>query len=285
MRGVFTTDGGWGDGYRPETAAAAREIVREIKAAGSDGVKLMYDDMRWVTTRPFAVMNRGIAAAIIDEAHRQGMLAVAHAPIQTFAKQALEDGVDCLLHGVISEPVDAEFIELMRRNGACYVSTLVMFETNAGYAEWADRMQAFDVGHQLDPQSLELFYGVSPGTPRLDNIGWAVERLPVLRQNLVTVSRAGIPILIGTDTGIPGVLPGISAQLEMVLHVDAGLTPEAVLRAATTNAAIVMKQPGAFGTLAVGAQADLLILDGDPRENIGNIRLIRHVVRGGRIVR
>jgi len=283
VRGVFTTDGGWGNGYTPGTPDEARALVRELKAAGSFGVKLMYDDMRWATTRPFAVMDREIAIAIIDEAHRQGLMSFAHAPVLGLAKHLLEAGVDCLIHGIISEPVDAEFIDMMKRSNTCYISTLTMFQTNAGYGEWADRLEAFDINKRLNPAAMDLFRKVPPGTARLDNTAWAVERLPVLRLNLFTVHGAGIPILIGTDTGIPGVLPGISAQLELVMHQETGLDPMDVLRAATTTAAEVFDRKGVFGTLRDGAQADLLVLDADPRIDVGNVRRIRHVIRAGRV--
>jgi len=285
VRGVFTTEGGWGNGYTPKTTDEAREIVREIKAAGSSGVKLMYDDMRWATTRPFTVMDRKIADAIIDEARRQGLMSFAHAPVLELARHLLEAGVDCLIHGIISEPVDADFIDLMKRNNSCYISTLTMFQTNVGYAEWADRLVAFDINKRLNPAAMEIFRKVPPGTARLDNTAWAVERLPVLRLNLFTVHSAGIPVLIGTDTGIPGVLPGISTQLELVMHQEAGLEPIDILRAATTTAAEVFNSKGVFGTLRDGAQADLLVLDADPRLDIGNIRQIRHVIRAGQVHR
>lgn len=285
VRGVFTTKDGWGNGYTPETPDEARKIVREIKASGSTGVKLMYDDMRWATTRPFAVMDREIADAIIDEARRQGLMSFAHAPVQELAKHMLEAGVDCLVHGIISEPVDADFIDMMKRNNTCYISTLTMFQTNAGYAEWADRLEAFDLNKRLNPAAMEIFRKVPSGTARLDNTAWAVERLPVLRLNLFTVHSAGIPVLIGTDTGIPGVLPGISAQLELVMHQEAGLEPIDILRAATTTTAEAFNSKGVFGTLRDGAQADLLVLDADPRNDIGNIRRIRHVIRAGQVHR
>ena len=283
VRGVFTTEGGWGQGYTPKTAAEAREIVRKVKAAGSFGVKLMYDDMRWATTRPFAVMDREIADAVIDEARRQGLMSFAHAPVRELARHMLEAGVDCLVHGIISEPVDAEFIDLMKINNTCYISTLTMFQTNAGYAEWADRLEAFDIDKRLNPAAMDIFRKAPSGTPRLDNTAWAVERLPVLRLNLFTMHSAGIPVLIGTDAGIPGVLPGISAQLELVMHQEAGLEPIDILRAATTTAAEVFNSKGIFGTLRDGAQADLLVLDADPRIDIGNVRRIRHVIRAGQV--
>ena len=285
VKGVFTTDGGWGRGYAPATTDEARAIVRELKAVGSDGVKLMYDDMRWATTRPFPIMDRAVMTAIIDEAHLQGMMAFAHAPILELAKEVLEGGVDCLIHGILSDPIDSEFIELMHKNESCYISTLTMFQTNAGLKAWADRLDEFDTEDRLDPETLALFRKTPVGTPRLDNTGWAVERLPVLKANLLAVHRAGISVVLGTDTGIPGVLPGIAAQLEMAMHVEAGLTAEQTLQAATVNAARMMGQADVFGRIAEGMQADMLILDADPREDISNIRRIRHVIRGGRVVK
>ncbi len=284
IRGVFTTAEGWGRGYTPATPDEARAIVRELKAAGSDGVKLMYDDMRWATTRPFPVMSQPVMAAVIDEAHRQGMKAYAHAPILELAREVLAGGVDCLIHGILDEPVDDEFIRLMRKNNACYISTLAMFQTNDGLKSWADRLDAHDDQDRLDASMLDLFRKAPSGTSRLDNTKWAAEHLPVLRANLLAVHQAGILIAMGTDTGIPGVLPGIAAQLEMVMHVEAGLTPAEVIEVATRNAAVMMDQPDRFGGVTEGMAADLLILDADPRQNIVNIREIRHVIRGGQLV-
>lgn len=284
IKGVFTTEDGWGHGFKPESTDEARAIVRVLKTAGSDGVKLMYDDMSWATTRPFAVMRPDIMAAIIDEAHRQDMLTFAHAPVLEYARQTLEAGIDCLLHGIISAPIDAAFIELMQRNNACYISTLAMFQTNAGYSSWADRLEAFDLEDRLDPKAMALFHKIPTGTARLDNTAWAAARLPVLRANLIEVHQAGIPVVIGTDTGIPGVLPGIATQLEIVLHVEAGLTPMAALEAATGNAARMLRHQGTFGGIREGMAADLLILAADPIQDINNIRRIRYVVRAGKIV-
>jgi len=283
VRGVFTAEGGWGEGYTPATPDEARALVRELKAAGSFGVKLIYDDMRWATTRPFAVMDRKIATAIIDEAHRQGLMSFGHAPIQELAKHLLEDGIDCLVHGIISEPVDAEFIDMMKRNNTCYISTLAMYQTKAGYGEWADQLEQFDINKRLNPAAMELLHKMPTDTQRLDNSAWTAERLPVLRLNLFTVHGAGIPVLIGTDAGMPGVLPGISAQLELIMHQEAGLDPADVLRAATSTVVEVLDRKGVFGTLSNGAQADLLVLDADPRLDIGNVRRIRHVIRAGRV--
>ena len=243
----------------------------------------MYDDLRWATTQPFLVMDREIATAIIDEAHRQGLMSFAHAPIQELAKHLVEDGVDCLIHGIISEPIDAEFIDMMKRNNTCYISTLTMYQTKAGFGEWADQLKQSDLNKRLNPAAVELIRKLPTNTARFDNSAWTAERLPVLRLNLFTVHGAGIPVLIGTAAGMPGVLPGISTQLELIMHQEAGLDPVDILRAATSTVAEVLDRKGVFGTLRGGAQADLLVLDADPRLDVGNVRRIRHVIRAGRV--
>ena len=283
--GLFTAPKGWGRGHEPLSASEARTMVQSMKASGSDAVKLMYDDMSWATTRPFAVLDPAIMAAIIDEAHRLGMKAFVHAPVLELAAEAVEADVDCLLHGIISDPIGPELIESMLEHGTCYMSTLTMFHTNAGYAAWADRLEEFDKYDRLDPAMLEAFRlpAVQGGTARLDNTAFAAQQLPVLRANLLRVAKAGVPIVLGTDTGIPGVLPGIALQLELVMHVDAGLSPSQALDGATRNAAAMLDQASVFGSIAPGLAADILIVDANPLEDIRNIREIYRVIHAGRV--
>ncbi len=283
--GLFTAAKGWGRGHEPLSASEARTMVQSMKASGSDAVKLMYDDMSWATTRPFAVLDPAIMAAIIDEAHKLDMKAFVHAPVLELAAEAVAADVDCLLHGIISDPISPELIESMLEHGTCYMSTLTMFHTNVGYAAWADRLEEFDKYDRLDPAMLEAFRlpAVQGGTARLDNTAFAAQQLPVLRANLLRVAKAGVPIVLGTDTGIPGVLPGIALQLELVMHVDAGLSSRQALDGATRNAAAMLDQASVFGSIAPGLAADILIVDANPLEDIRNIREIYRVIHAGRV--
>ena len=284
-KGLFTAPKGWGKGHQPLTAAEARKLVQSMKASDSDAVKLMYDDMGWATTRRFPILDRAIMRAIIDEAHKLEMKAFVHAPVLELATEAVAADVDCLLHGIISDPVTPEFIELMLEHGTCYISTLTMFHTNEGYAAWADRLEKFDKYDRLEPEVLDAFRlpAVQGGTVRLDNTAFAAQQLPVLRENLVRLVNAGVPVVLGTDTGIPGVLPGIALQLELVMHVDAGLSSRQSLDAATRNAAAMMNQSGVFGSIEPGQAADILILDANPVEDIGSVRDIYRVIHAGRV--
>lgn len=91
--------------------------------------------------------------------------------------------------------------------------------------------------------------------------------------------RAGVPVLVGTDTA----LGGFRFHDEMALLVRAGLAPAEVLRAATLDAARYAGLEGEYGTVAVGKVADLVVLDADPLADIGNAKRIRAVLIGGRL--
>ncbi len=91
--------------------------------------------------------------------------------------------------------------------------------------------------------------------------------------------RAGVPVLVGTNTAIGG----FRYHDEMALLVRAGLSPAEVLRAATIDAARYARAEDRFGTVAVGKNADLVLLDADPLADIGNARRIRAVLMGGRL--
>jgi len=91
--------------------------------------------------------------------------------------------------------------------------------------------------------------------------------------------RAGVPILAGTDVGVPG----HTLHRELELYVKAGLTPLEAIQAATITPARVMKLDNEVGTIEPGKRADLIILDADPLANISNIRKVRFVMTQGRL--
>ncbi len=96
---------------------------------------------------------------------------------------------------------------------------------------------------------------------------------------------AGVTILAGSDSGPFNsfVYPGASLQDELVLLVQAGLTPTQALQAATINGARFMGVAGRTGTIAVGKDADLLLLTANPLSNIANVKKIAAVVSRGKV--
>jgi imidazolonepropionase-like amidohydrolase len=96
------------------------------------------------------------------------------------------------------------------------------------------------------------------------------------------LAEAGVPLLAGTDAGgLPGLVPGWELHRELELLVEAGLHPWEALRTATHNPGNYLTA-GEFGTVSVGARADLVLLDADPLAAIANTRRIAGVVVRGR---
>ena len=93
------------------------------------------------------------------------------------------------------------------------------------------------------------------------------------------LAGAGIPIVAGTDKGVPG----SSVQREIELYVQAGLTPMEALRSATAVPAGVMGLERDSGTIAPGLRADLIIVDGNPLERIADLRKVVMVSTDGRL--
>ena len=270
---------------KPKTPAEAQAIVRKLKALNVDAIKVIRDDLGWAMTRRMEPMTLEVLQALVDEAHRQKLKVYVHAPQLARAKEALRAGVDGLMHGIIDEPVDPDFLAMMKTNNAIYVPTLAMFEDVADVSAYARRHGAYWDELGLQPSGAYQVYvsgfGVKLFQSLLDNTAFTKERMPVLRANLKRVFDAGVPIVMGSDTGFFGVLLGVATQLEMELMVDAGLTSAEALRAATINAARMIGRDQEQGTIDAGKVADLLILDANPLDDIRAVRRIHRVVKGG----
>jgi Amidohydrolase family len=112
---------------------------------------------------------------------------------------------------------------------------------------------------------------------------WAISK-KVFSKDLELVGdmqRAGVEILAGTDTLNPYCLPGFSLHDELGLLVQSGLTPMQALQAATLNPARFLGRENDLGSVATGKIADLVLLDANPLDDIGNTRKISAVVFGG----
>jgi imidazolonepropionase-like amidohydrolase len=112
------------------------------------------------------------------------------------------------------------------------------------------------------------------------------ERFVQLELEMVNkLHRAGVPFMAGTDAAAGvHVLPGFSLHDELALFVKAGFTPMEALQTATLNPAKFLGRVADQGTLEKGKVADLVLLDANPLEDIGNTRKIRSIVLAGRFL-
>ncbi|HWP43695.1 MAG TPA: amidohydrolase family protein [Blastocatellia bacterium] len=283
---TFGAEGGHGpqSKFTPETPDEARAAVRQLKATGTDAVKIYHTNLIYVTKQVRPMLKSDVLRAIIEEAHRQGLKTYTHSPVLEHAKEALRAGVDGLAHGILSDPVDDEFIALMKRNGAVYVSTHAVFESVADVAGWTRRAADMDVRKLVPRQIYEL--GTDPNNTKRweakwNNLAYMKDRLPTLRANLRKVYDAGIPVVLGSDSA--GGFVGLASQIELALQAESGLTPQEVLQTATINAARMIGREKDLGSIEPGKLADMVVLDADPLADIRNVRFVHRVIKGGRI--
>ncbi len=262
--------------------SVARAAVRAHVARGTDAVKI------WYIVRPGADTTalKAVVRTIAEETHRLGVRLIVHATGLWEAKDALRAGADVLVHGVMDRPVDDEFIALARDRHVIYIPTLTVFD---GYRQVAVRH--FEPHYPLgcvDPATLAKARATDSLPPPANVAPDFVERqrtraaqsLSQGEANLAAVFRAGITVAAGTDAGNPLTLHGPSLYWELQAERDAGLTPMQVLVSATKNGALAMGRTD-IGTLEAGKLADLVVLGADPVADIGNVREVRYVMRGG----
>ena len=230
-----------------------------------------------------------IVRAIAQAAHAQHVRLAVHATELEVAKSALRAGADYLVHSVFDEPVDDEFIALMRKNHALLCPTLFVRD---GYRlALSNQWQATPEEQRLaDPQIVAAMRDLEK-MPK-DKIPARIAKLmadkpatappTVSMQNLKKLQDAGIPIVMGTDAGNIGTLHGPSVFREMKLMQESGLTPLQVLRSATTNGAKAMGRDD-LGAIAPGKLADLVMLDADPLADTANLSHAVRVIKGGTV--
>jgi len=267
--------------------ADVRSGIRYLSAEKSDAVKVWFIP---VAERNFEEMAKLVQLAG-EEAHRQKLPLIVHALGLREAKAALKAGANLLVHSVGDVPVDEEFLRLARSNSVIYCPTLTVVD---GYrrlweaAENGAAPQVDDPNRCVDPQTLaRIALTAQMAGSRGDAATQERRRArfetygKIAPANLMKVRDAGIRIAMGTDAGNPLTLHGPSVYAEMEAMQAAGMSPMEVLVAATRNAAMACGREDRFGTVEAGKQADLLVVEADPSQDIKNLRRLRYVVRGG----
>src|SRR5262249_1129059 len=118
----------------------------------------------------------------------------------------------------------------------------------------------------------------------------ALSQVPDLKntaavKNLISAYHAGVPLVLGTDSGNPGTFHGAAAHREMELWQEAGIPATEILKAATSNAAELLGAGNRIGKIAKGYEASLVIVDGNPLDDVRGVRRISDVFFKGERVR
>ncbi len=234
---------------------AARAAVREIAAYAPDFIKAFTDGWRYNNAPDNTSMDEATLTALVDEAHLHGIKVFTHTVTVERGKQAARAGVDLIAHSILDRPVDDELIALMLENGTAYGPSLAVYEPVRVASAPPE-----------DPDSPVL---------RQRRINFQVALANVKR-----LHDAGVPVVVATDAGMPGTPHGRAATRELELLVKAGLEPRQALAAATTVAARVLGATDR-GRLAEGLRADLVLVEGDPWDDVTAMQQVRRVFVAG----
>jgi imidazolonepropionase-like amidohydrolase len=268
--------------YFVETAAEVAKDMDELAAKKPDYVKMWVDDTLGHGKR----MPLEISKAIIDNARKHGLRALAHVFYLEDAKLLSDAGVGALMHSVRDAPVDDALIQSMKAHHVWQAAaTFTREESVFVYAKtppfvddpfFTRGVSEKTIATLKDPAYQKRFAS-NPDTFKYEGF------LDTAKKNLKHLADAGIPYGMGTDTGPPGRFPGSFEHWEMELMVDAGLTPSQVITASTKRGAEFLGAKN-LGTLEKGKWADLIVLERNPVEDIRNTRSIRDVYIAGRKV-
>ncbi len=267
---------------------SARTGVRYLATQGSKAVKVWY-----IVRAPNLPVEASAPAVMAagEEARKAKLPLIVHATGLAEAKVALRAGANVLVHSVEDLPVDAEFIDLAKKNGTIVIPTLTVLD---GYVRMfrgvIDRQTPAvdDPNGCVDRGTLAKVAETATVDPSLypaDRFAARQQRAErftrVTRANLKSLVEAGIPIATGTDAGNPLTLHGPAIYAEMEAMQASGMTPMQVIVASTATASRAIGLERQVGTIEKGKDADLVVLGGDPSLDIANFRKIRYVVRSG----
>jgi imidazolonepropionase-like amidohydrolase len=273
---------------RVDTAAQAKMWTDRYHDAGFQQMKI-YSSVKLEEVK-----------AVADEAHRLGMTVTGHVPQELNAFQVIDAGQDQINHiGYIADilraplPKDAKLADRLK----------VTAEIDVNSKESQKTFSFLKKHHTVVDPTLALmeFFTASTAKPPA-SFEPGVNKLPVeLAQPLIDVGppspnaaaqeksfekfveivgalhKAGIPIVAGTDQTVPG----YSLHREIELYVQAGFTPMEAIQAATIVPARVMGIDKEVGTIEAGKRGDLIVINGDPLQDIHNTRNVEFVVTNG----
>jgi imidazolonepropionase-like amidohydrolase len=268
------------------SAPQAREAVREAKNAGYDKIKV------------YSFLDRESYDSIISTARELEMDVIGHVPMSLSVEYVLDAGQRLITHseevakhagGDYSAGRIADFAARMAERGTWLTPTLV---TTQSILELFDRPDAVlarpEAAYFRHPRQvgvwsfmIEKLYLPTPAKAR-EQLREAFERF----QKPLTKAfhEKGGRLMAGTDSLLPGLVPGFALHRELRELVDVGLTPFEALRTSTTRPFEYLGEIDRAGTIAVGKRADLLLLEANPLEDISAASQVAGVLIRGQWV-
>ena len=272
----------------PKTPGEARQQVDDLKNAGVDTIKAILES--GAGQMIFNRMDPQILNAIAAAAKANGLPLVVHTGDSRDVEDAVAAGASGIEHGSMRQAIpNADFLA-MAKLGMTYDPTL---SVGAAFAEFAaGRLDALNRSLVQQTATRELLAGTrkmmeAPENAKVrESLGKYPASNGIAADNLRRAHGAGVLLVTGSDAGNPLVFHGPTVQRELELWVAAGIPNAVALQAATLNAARALHAEQRFGSIEKGKEASLLVVDGNPLQDIHATEAISFVLfKGERINR
>ncbi|QXV65209.1 amidohydrolase family protein [Mucilaginibacter sp. 21P] len=261
-----------------DTKEEAVKAVDTYKAKGFDQIKI------------YSSIKPAILKVICDEAHKQGFTVTGHIPNGMTLKGGVDSGMNMVNHiqyvySLMKRNKDRSinFDDSVSKGNIKFIKDhKTVIDPTIGVYDLALRDVKGDIT-KMEP----AFYTLPlPLQTQFANTGedsaTHAMLMPMLNSMKVLVKKLyddGVPVVAGTDMGFPG----FSVARELELYVEGGLTPAQALKTATLIPAQVMGLEQKTGSISTGKNADILIIDGNPLNNISAVRNVKVVIKGGKV--
>lgn len=265
---MATAPNGHGTQFRVpdfQTLTAVSEVpdwVQERVDEGASYVKIVVE-----SNYDFSALDSEIVTALCDAAHEHGLRAIVHAQSSADLQVALASPIDGLAHVAWFDEVPQPLIERVVEMGLFVVTTSGPFQPTRLKSALDDDT----VLDRVEPSLLPSFRRATYGSDE----NWARALA-----NLTALVEAGAQVIAGTDCANPGTTAGAGMLVELENLVEAGLSPEEALAAATSRTADVFGLQDR-GRIAEGLRADVLLVHGDPTTEITDLRATAGVWKWG----
>ncbi|MDQ6911897.1 MAG: amidohydrolase family protein [Verrucomicrobiota bacterium] len=298
---LFTAEGGHGTEYAkfmpeamrasflagfvrtPQTPAEARAQVDELAAKGMDAIKGILE--AGVPGYTFNRMNVDLLAAVAEEAHAKNLPVAVHTANALDVTDAVKVGADSVEHGSFIEEIPDETIAAMKERGTALDPTLSVAEGFVSFAHGDTSLLKRSLVQQVTPKELLAGTETAANSEKMAALREGILHYPISvdigAKNLLKAWQAGVTLVTGSDAGNFLVMHGPTMQHEIELWVAAGIPTGVALQAATLNAAKLLRADQRIGTVEEGKEATLLVVDGNPLQDIHALSAISFVMMKG----
>lgn len=256
-----------------EEVEQVESFVKQRIEDGADYIKAVYQ-AKESEKHYYPSISKAILTELIRVSHLHNKKLVVHVDDLISAKHVIELGADGIIHSFMDRVVDQVFIDLMVTNNAFIVPTLSVQASVVGLSP----------GDKLAADSLiSEFLAIEQGQQlkvEFKDFGIPVSKFNNAQQSVALLAKAGVTILAGSDAPNPGTAHGVSIHGEMAELVESGLTNEEAIHSAT-GAARKAFPIGLRGTLQKGAVASMILIKGNPFEDISITKNIQRIWKNG----